>query len=396
MPAMAAPVSLPVLHQSPVDPDFVQDPYPFYDRARAAGPLVFWHDYGLVCAAGFDVVNALLRDRRLGREAPPGHAPERPAHMSDFYAIDDHSMLEREPPAHTRLRGLVLRAFTARRIAALEGEIAALAAHLADGLRDGGDLIRDFAEPLPVTIIARLLGVPDDMGRQLLDWSHAMVGVYQARRDRAMEDAANRAAAAFAQYLRGLIAARRRAPSDDLISALIAAHDAGDRMSEPEMVATCVLLLNAGHEATVHTIGNGVKALLETGWAGPVTAAVVEEILRFDPPLHMFTRYAMEDVTVAGHRFAMGDRVGLLLAAANRDPARFADPAGFDPARGGEGNLSFGAGLHFCVGAPLARLELAVALPVLFARHPGLRLAEVPRYADLYHFHGLGALKLRL
>ncbi|MBA3324305.1 MAG: cytochrome P450 [Rhodobacteraceae bacterium] len=391
------------LSQSPREPFFVQDPYPFYDRARAAGPLFFWEDYGFPCAAGYEAVNALLRDRRFGREPPTDLRPGRPDHLADFYALDDLSMLDREPPAHTRLRGLVLRAFTSRRIAALGPEIAALAQDLADSV-DGPefDLLPAFAERLPVIVIARLLGVPEDAADRLLAWSHAMVAMYQARRDRAVEDAANAAAREFAAFLRGHVAARRAEPGDDLITHLIAAEADGERLSTEELIATCVLLLNAGHEATVHGIANGVAAILTDGLDparlfadDAATAATVEEALRFDPPLHLFTRIALENVEVFGHAFRRGATVGCLLAAANRDPARFAAPERFEPGRTGPAHLAFGAGLHFCVGAPLARLELAVALPVLFARWPGLALAEPPVFADRYHFRGLERLKLR-
>lgn len=390
------------LSQSPRDPAFVQDPYPFYDRARAAGPLFFWEDYDLPCAAGHAEVGALLRDRRLGREPPADLRPERPAHLAAFHALDDLGMLDREPPAHTRLRGLVLRAFTSRRIAALAPEIAALAHRLIDDF-DGPeiDLLPAFAERLPVIVIARLLGAPEAMADQFLAWSHAMVAMYQARRDRAVEDAAEAAAREFTAFLRGHVAARRRAPADDLISSLIAAEAEGDRLSTDELIANCVLLLNAGHEATVHAIGNGVRAILAAGLdpAGlfasqAATAATVEEILRFDPPLHLFTRIAREDVELFGATLRRGERVGCLLAAANRDPAVCADPGRFDPARRGPPHLAFGAGLHFCVGAPLARLELAAALPVLFARAPDLALAEPPAFADRYHFRALGALRV--
>jgi cytochrome P450 len=392
------------LAQSPRDLGFVQDPYPFYDRARAAGSMFLWEDFGFPCAPGYDAVNALLRDRRFGREPLDGWPP-RPAHLADFYAIDDNAMLDREPPAHTRLRGLVLRAFTSRRIAALRPEIEQLAEDLIDAF-DGNevDFLPAFAQKLPVIVIARLLGVPEAMSDRLLVWSNAMVAMYQSRRDRGIEDAANQAAAEFAAFLRGYIAERRRVPRDDLLSALIAAESRGDRLSEPELVATCVLLLNAGHEATVHTIGNGVAAILRLG-VDPerlfedeaATIATIEEILRFDPPLHLFTRFAREDVEVFGHRFACGQTVGLLLAAANRDPQRFPRPHRFDPEReGADAHLSFGAGLHFCVGAPLARLELVAALPVLFRRLPGLSLAVPPAYADRYHFRGLERLRIRI
>lgn len=394
---------LPALIRSPRDPAFVQDPYPFYAEARALGPLFLWEDYGFPCAAGHATVSALLRDRRFGRELPPDLRPARADHLARFYAVDELSMLDREPPAHTRLRGLVLRAFTSRRIAGLGPDIAALARDLVDRLDPRGfDLITDFAEPLPVIVIARLLGAPEAMAGQFLAWSHAMVAMYQARRDRAVEDAADTAARDFAAYLRALVEERRGRPADDLITALIAAEAEGDRLSTDELIATCVLLLNAGHEATVHAIGNGVAAIIASGldpaalFASPeAIAATVEEALRFDPPLHLFTRYALEDCDLFGHSFHRGDTVGCLLAAANRDPARFADPSRFDPARPPGPQLSFGAGIHFCVGAPLARAELATALPILFDRLPGLALAAPPLFADRYHFRGLTGLNLR-
>ncbi len=182
---------------------------------------------------------------------------------------------------------------------------------------------------------------------------------------------------------------------------MIAAEEAGERLTEDELIATCILLLNAGHEATVHAIGNGVKSILESGlgpsalFASEKTAeAVAEECLRFDPPLHFFSRYVLEDLDYAGLALKKGDRVGLLLGAANRDPARFADPARFDPFRPPATHFAFGGGIHFCVGAPLARLELEVALPILFERLPGLRIASPPLYRDSYHFHGLAALNV--
>ena len=392
------------LAQSPRDPAFVQNPYPFYERARALGPLFRWEDYGFPCAAGHAAVTALLKDRRLGRELPDDLKPARPPHLAGFYAIDDRAMLDREPPSHTRLRGLVLRAFTSRRIAALGPGIAALAHTLIDRLEcPEFDLLPAFAERLPVLVIARLLGVPEERADDLLAWSHAMVAIYQARRDRAVEDRADAAARAFAAFLGAHVDARRRRPADDLISELIAAEAAGDRLDADELVATCVLLLNAGHEATVHAIGNGVAAILAAGldpaglFASPAaTAATVEEVLRFDPPLHLFTRFALEDVEVFGDRFRRGDTVGCLLAAANRDPVRFPDPGRFDPSRAAAPHLSFGAGIHFCVGAGERRAELAIALPLLFRRFPRLALAAPPAFADRYHFRGMEALRLRL
>jgi unspecific monooxygenase len=387
------------LSQSPTDRRFVQNPYPFYETARALGPFFHWADYDLVCTPSASACNAIFRDRRFGREVPPELAQPVAPHTAPFYAVEAHSMLELEPPRHTRLRSLVLRAFTSRRIGAMQPEVAALSHQLIDRMPAGEafDLIDTFARPLPVIIIARLLGVPETMADQLLAWSNAMVGMYQARRTRAMEDDAATAAAAFADFLRGYVKERRARPADDLITQLIAAEMEGERLSTDELITTCILLLNAGHEATVHTIGNGVKLLLETRTPPDFLApdrveGTIEEILRVDPSLHMFTRWAYEEVEVMGHRFQRGDRVGLLLAAANRDPGAWDRPGKFLPTRPAKPHLTFGAGLHFCVGAPLARLELQTALPILFQRLPGLTLKERPRYADLYHFHGLERL----
>lgn len=385
--------TLPRFAQSPTDPAFVQDPYPFYARARAAGDLFWWEDYARPCAVSHAAVTALLRDRRLGREAPAECAPAIPAHLEPFYAVEAHSMLELEPPRHTRLRGLVLRAFTSRRIAALAPEIEALCHGLIDAFPADRpfDLLDAYARIVPVVIIARLLGVPETRADDLLAWSNAMVAMYQARRSRAAEDAAAAAARDFSAFIRDHAAAKRRAPADDLISTLLAAEAEGDRLSTDELVTTCILLLNAGHEATVHTLGNGIRTLLERG-IREVDPATVEEVLRHDPPLHIFTRWVYEDVTLFGHAFRRGDSIACLLAAANRDPAAYAAPDRFDPARDGPANTSFGGGIHFCVGAPLARLELLIALRVLLERCPDLALAEPPRYADVYHFHGLERL----
>lgn len=373
----------------------MQDPYPFYDRARALGPLFLWEDYALPCAAGHAEVNALLRDRRFGREPPPGFAPAIPEHLAPFYAVEAHSMLELEPPRHTRLRGLVLRPFTSRRIAGLAPEIAALCHDLIDALPEtAADLLPAFAQKLPVIVIARLLGVPEERADELLHWSNAMVGMYQAGRTPEAEARAVAATGDFVAFLRTHVQQKRAAPADDLLSHLIVAEEAGERLSTDELISTCILLLNAGHEATVHTLGNALNALLPRGIvARPESVApLVEEVLRHDPPLHLFTRWCREEAEIFGHRFRPGDQLGCLLAAANRDPAVCPNPGRFDPTRAPGAQLAFGAGIHFCVGAPLARLELQLALPILFDRLKGLQFSRSPRYADVYHFHGLDAL----
>jgi unspecific monooxygenase len=259
-------------------------------------------------------------------------------------------------------------------------------------------LVADYAAPLAVGVIADFLGVPRGLSPQLLTWSHDMVAIYQARRDRGIEDRTVAATVEFSALVREFVAARRREPSEDFLSQLVTATDgAGCGLTDDEIVTMGILLLNAGHEATVHALGNGVKAILEQVPEPAAAVAAnatghVEEMLRFDAPLHMFTRYALEDVEVAGEPFRKGDIVGLLLGSANRDPAKFADPDRFDATRSPNPHVSFGVGIHACVGAPLARLEMQVAIRVLFERLPGMRIAEPPRVKDAWHFHGLEAL----
>jgi cytochrome P450 len=388
------------LSLDPRDPAFFADPYPAYARLHASPGPVFWEDYGFWCFAGHAAVSALLRDKRFGRQILHVATredlgwPSRPDRLADFDAIERHSLLELEPPEHTRLRGLVNRAFVSRQVERLAPAIDGLAERLLDQLAPGDDLIAGLATPLAVGVIAALIGAPAADAALLLDWSHKMVAMYQFAPTRADEDAAAAASRDFASYVRALVAERRRAPCDDLITQLIAAESDEGRLSEDELVTTVILLLNAGHEATVHGLGNAVKALLEHGARFEGSQAAVEELLRFDSPLHLFTRYALQDVEIEGVRLCKGARVGLLLGAANRDPAVFTQPGRLDLARAQNPHVAFGAGIHFCVGAPLARRELRIALSVLFRRLPGLKLAEPPRYRDAYHFHGLTALRV--
>ncbi|MBL4598478.1 MAG: cytochrome P450 [Rhizobiaceae bacterium] len=388
----------------PSDPEFFNNPYPTYARMRASGPAIFWEEYNLTCFTTFDAVNLALRDRKFGRDFSPSLTrkdvglPDIEPHVKPFYDFESHSLLELEPPAHTRLRKLINRAFLSRQIEKLKPGIEVLAHQLVDQFPSTGsfDLLPTFAEKIPVIIISRLLGVPEDMSDQLLDWSHKMVAMYQFNRSRKIEDEAVKATDDFSQFMQGYIEQRRNQPGDDLISSLIAAREDGEHLSQEELITTCILLLNAGHEATVHGIGNGVKTVLS---AGPdcqqefKTHAEkyrnVDELLRFDPPLHMFTRFVLEDTELAGYKLKKGQTIGLLLGAANHDDAKYKNPELIDFERGGTGHVGFGAGIHFCIGAPLARLEMQIAMNVLFERLPDLKLVEKPIYADRFHFHGL-------
>ncbi|RWF39496.1 MAG: cytochrome P450 [Mesorhizobium sp.] len=394
------------LRLDPHEPAFFLNPYEAYAFLHGAANVFFWEDYGFWCFGGFDDVNRLLRDRRFGRQNPAGIPDSRGvgqdrSHLAAFDGIEANSMLELEPPVHTRLRTLVNRAFVSRQVERLRPRVEALANELIDRFEPNGvDLLPAFASPLPITIIAEMLGVPVAMAPQLLDWSHQIVAMYMHGRTRETEETANRAARDFSDFLRGYVTERRKQPGDDLLSLLIAAQEDGQRLSEDELVSSAILLLNAGHEATVHQTGNAVRSILAQGgdpsrfFASPeATAATVEECLRFAAPLHMFLRYAYEEIEVQPDIvLKRGDKIALLLGMANRDPLAFAAPQAFNPGRADQKNVSFGAGIHFCIGAPLARLELQVSLKTLFDRRPKLHLAEEPRFRDSYHFHGLERL----
>ncbi len=365
--------------------------------------MVFWDDLNLPVVAGYDGVSMALRDNRFGREAPEGFEPDIPERLRAFYDIEDHSMLELEGDRHKRLRSLVLRAFTSRRIKALIPDLEEITNDLIDQFPQDGapfDLMPAFAKMVPVRIICRLLGVPEEMSEQLLAWSNAMVAVYTPARTPEIEEAASKAATEFSAFMRGYVETRRTQPADDLITSLITAEEEGEKLTTDELITTCILLLNAGHEATVHSLGIAVKTLLEQNTPRDFLAedkidGTIEELLRFDPPLHLFQRWVYEDTTFLGQPLKRGDKIGLLLAAANRDEDGWDNANQFDPRRKVKQNTSFGAGIHFCVGAPLARLEMRVALPLLFERCPNIQLAEPPVYADTWHFHGLSKLMVR-
>ncbi|MGV8939188.1 MAG: cytochrome P450 [Allorhizobium sp.] len=391
------------------DPAFFGDPNRAYAALHAACPTFYWQEQKQWFVTGYDNVNALLRDRRFGRQilhvasrAELGMA-EPLAHTRHFDAAEAHSLLEIEPPEHTRLRTLINRAFVSRHIEKMKPEIEALAHRLIDGFEASGhvELLSAFADIIPVTMIARMLGIPDDMGPQLLKWSHAYVGMYMFKRSHADELAADQAAKEFADYVRGLIAGRRTTPGDDLLTHMIHTEHRGQFLTDDELISTTIVLLNAGHEATVHQIGNSVRTILESGVSAAeifkdaaATERTVEEALRICAPVHIFQRYCLEPAEIDGVSFKRGDKVSMILAAANLDPLKFSEPQVFRPQRREAANLSFGAGIHFCIGAPLARLELNIALPILFSRLPSMRITAKPSVKDIYHFHGLDRLDL--
>ena len=396
------------LNQDPREYKFVQNPYALYSQLHRSGEPVFWENYGFWCLSSFDDVNSALRDRQFARLPPPGHeVPEMPSHLVDFAASEKFSLLALEPPEHTRLRKLVNRAFLNRQVNLMSSGIRALSDRCLDEVQQHGqfDVLKHYATPIPVTVITRLLGVSEEAGEQLIAWSHAMVRVYTLTQSLAEEHLANQAAAEFQDFLKNCLAQKRHEPGDDLLSHLIKQQQDEEPISDDEIICVAILLLNAGHEATVHQLGNAVLTLLNHY---PIESrnqllsllndnacadALVTECLRYAAPLHLFMRYAQTTIKLTENVcLEPGDQVGLLLAAANRCPRRFKNPEIFNPQRDDAGHLSLGAGIHFCVGAHLAKLELRIALQVLFKRFPTLRLNGTAAYQNSYHFHGLETL----
>ena len=388
---------------NPKDPGFYHNPYQSYREMHERNGPVYWEEYGLWCLVGFDVVNRCLRDKRFARLPPEGFEKKPYAsHLHDFAATEKYSLLALEPPQHTRLRRLVNRAFVSRQVETMEPEITDLTHACIDSFEADGkaELLSQFATPIPVTVIARLLGIPESSTDKLLEWSHAMVKVYTMTQSHQDELDANQASVEFIAFLMEQIVILRRQPDDKLLSHLISLQSEADGPTDDEIVSVAILLLNAGHEATVHQIGNAVATLIRSPpenpqwWQDPTEAEkVVAECMRYDAPLHLFTRYAQQKVALSDDVVVeAGTEIALLLGAANHCPVAFESPQQFEPARTDANHVSLGAGIHFCVGASLAKLEMRIALCTLFERLHMLRMSEEPRYRDSFHFHGLDAL----
>ncbi|MFD7872798.1 cytochrome P450 [Streptomyces sp. NPDC059766] len=395
----------------PWDAAFVADPYPAYAELRALGRVIHYEPTDQWLVPHHADVSALLRDRRLGRTYQHrftheefGRSAPAPEH-EPFHTLNDHGMLDLEPPDHTRIRRLVSKAFTPRTVERLKPYVERLAGELVSALvaAGGGDLLTDVAEPLPVAVIAEMLGIPESDRAQLRPWSADICGMYELSPSQDTAAKAVRASVEFSGFLRELIAARRKDPGDDLISGLIAAHDEGDRLTEQEMISTAVLLLNAGHEATVNATVNGWWALFRNPGALAALRAdhtlipsAVEELMRYDTPLQLFERWVLDEIEIDGQVIPRGAEIAMLFGSANHDPAVFADPDRLDLTRADNPHISFSAGIHYCIGAPLARIELAASMAALLEKAPTLSLAAEPERKPNFVIRGLDGLDVTI
>lgn len=402
-------------HFDPADPAVALNPYPTYAALREATPV--WHSRatGLHFITRHADVHDAWRDRRLGSDFGTragfdgsGQVWRDPRYAA-FQRFERWDMLALEPPDHTLLRRLVLAAFTPRAIEAQRAGIEGRARALLDDAMSRGELdfVRDVAEPLSLGVICDLIGVPAADGPHILRLSHAVVAMYEPAPSDDVKARADQAAGAFLAYVVDLIRARRARPAADLLSGLLEATVEGRRLSDDQIASTVMVLLMAGHEASVNAASNGAAAFAANPdeWrafrAGEVAVgAAIEEVLRWDPPLQYFTRWVIEEGFRVGGPdgtpIDVGQRVGLMIGSANRDPRRFEDPSAFRIARGETSHLSFGGGIHFCIGAPLARIELAAQLVELARRVPDLDLdAGVVRRPG-FQFRGFQHLPIRL
>ncbi len=381
------------------DPSFVENPYPALKELRQAGKPVWHEELGMFLAARYNDANAVLRTKTLGRIFTPKE-PE--SQWNEFNWLHSDSLLDSEPPKHTRLRSLVGKAFSRSRIESLRPEVERIANNLLDQaenkLSSNGnfDLIADYAEPLPVKVIAALLGFPDRDEHLLRPWSQSIVKMYEVSPSLEAQEEAKQAAHEFAEYVRALMNERKTSPGQDLISELATVEEAGEKLNAQELIATCVLLLNAGHEASVNGFGNGMVAtferedqleLLRKNPRG-VADTAIEEFLRFDAPLHLFERTATADTEIGGVLVKEGQKIASLLGSANRDETIFERADELDLTREQNPHIGFGAGIHFCLGAPLSRIEMSVSLPLLFERFPNLTLVETPKRRPTFVLRG--------
>lgn len=387
------------------NPDFMENPYPALAELRKAGKPVWHEESQLFLAATYLDANAVLRNRSLGRIFKARTPDE---DWNTFNWLHSDSLLDSEPPKHTRLRSLLVKAFNKNKIESMRPDVERLTDQLLKNieakLETTGefDVIADFAEPLPVKVIAALLGFPEEDEHLLRPWSQAIVKMYEVNPSEQTQEEAQQASHEFAEYVRGLMVERKRNPGTDLISDLAAVEEDGQKLNAQELIATCVLLLNAGHEASVNGFGNGFVALMQRPDQFALLAdkpfeladTAVDEFIRFDAPLHLFERTATSDVEIGGVMVKEGQKIASLLGSANRDESVFENPTEMDITRDPNPQIGFGAGIHFCIGAPLARMEMTTSLPALMVKYPNLRLTEQPVRRPGFVLRGYESVKV--
>ncbi len=385
------------------DPEFLADPYPELAQLRKVGKPI-WHDeLGIFLAATHADSNAVLRNRSLGRI----FKPKEPSDQWDtFNWLHADSILDSEPPKHTRLRSLVMKAFNPKKIESMRPDVERITQSLLDGIEQKlsatgkFDVIADFAEPLPVKVIASMLGFPDEDEHLLRPWSQAIVKMYEVSPSEQDKLEAQKASAEFADYVHALMIERKKNPGPDLITDLALVEEDGERLNAHELIATCVLLLNAGHEASVNGFGNGFVAALKNETQLSLirqnpdqhAATAIDEFLRFDAPLHLFERTATQDTEIGGVEIAKGQKIAALLGSANRDESVFENADQLDLTRDPNPHIGFGAGIHFCIGAPLARMEMTTSLRMLMKAYPNVSLAGEPTRRPTFVLRGYEAV----
>jgi hypothetical protein len=383
------------------DPQFLLNPYPVLSELRAHGRPMWHEEMQIWLAATHADATAVLRSKSLGRI----YTPQEPSDLWEtFNWLHADSIMENEGAKHTRLRALVSKAFNRGQIDRLAPRIQKIVDELLDNCEELGefDLLADFAEPLPVRVIAELLGVSPSDEVNLRPWSQAIVKMYEFDVSAEEEAAARDASNEFAAMITAMVENRKANPTNDLVSDLARVEESGETLTLRELIATCVLLLNAGHEASVNAFGNGFVAAINDGRAAEtlrtrpreVTATAVEEFFRFDAPLQLFERTATTPTEINGVTIPTGAKIAALLGSANRDSLVFDNPEKINLERNPNNHISFGGGIHFCLGAPLARLELSTSLPALFERFPTIEISEIPELRETFVLRGYSQIRV--
>lgn len=391
------------------EPAFVEDPYPFYRQLREDGPI-HWHENGFWMVMRYADAVDMLQDPRFIR--PPTKSPDElerlieNGELSPAAFLNSYGILWQNPPDHTRLRRLFTKAFTPRVVDGLRPNIRGNMDRLLDLVADKEqmELIDDVAHPLPILVIMEMLGVPMEDRGQLREWGQDLIATFDPfQRDEETQERGNTAIANFMEYFRGLIERRRSQPTDDLLSSMISVQDEGEKLSDRELLANAIFLFVAGHETTTGLIGNGVLALLlnqdqrEKLYADPsLIDGAVEELLRYDSSQQTIFFTVSESINWAGQEIKPGELVLIMVGSVNRDPDRFSDPDSLDITRSDNRHLAFSHGIHYCLGAPLARAHAQIAIPALFQRFPDLSLAGTPKWQETIFIRGLSDLPLSL